>query len=85
MRPCTKNFSAVRTAYGERMKKLKETSRAGATSTPSTPAADPKMLARKARMYMPIPLTRFVSKLNDRPQPTYYHDFVVSYCLDYYA
>jgi hypothetical protein len=67
------------------MKKLKETNRAGASSTPATPAADPKMLARKARMYILIFLSRFVSKIHIRPQSTYHHDFILSYGLDYYA
>ena len=45
----SQNFSAVRTAYGEKLKKMKESNRAAASSTPATPAVDPKMLARKAR------------------------------------
>ncbi|CAA7260948.1 unnamed protein product [Cyclocybe aegerita] len=47
------NFSAVRTAYTEKLKKLRE-ARPGTGSTPATPVADPKMLARKARHNQPI-------------------------------
>ncbi|KDR82037.1 hypothetical protein GALMADRAFT_135412 [Galerina marginata CBS 339.88] len=50
----TNNFAAVRTTYSERLKKLKETSRSGAAPTPTTPATDPKLLARKARHNQPI-------------------------------
>ncbi|KAF9528251.1 RNA pol II accessory factor, Cdc73 family-domain-containing protein [Crepidotus variabilis] len=48
------NFSAVRTAYNDKLKKLKESSRSGTAPTATAPAADPKMLARKARHNQPI-------------------------------
>lgn len=33
-----KNFTAVRTAYADRLKKLKEMSKSGTTAIPATPA-----------------------------------------------
>ncbi|KAF8801452.1 RNA polymerase II-associated protein [Phlegmacium glaucopus] len=48
------NFAAVRTAYADKLKKLKEASRSGAIPAPATPTTDPKMLARKARNNQPI-------------------------------
>ncbi|KAF8874213.1 RNA polymerase II-associated protein [Gymnopilus junonius] len=48
------NFATVRTTYSERLKKLKEASRSGAAPPPTTPATDPKLLARKARHNQPI-------------------------------
>ncbi|KAF5318071.1 hypothetical protein D9619_012160 [Psilocybe cf. subviscida] len=44
------NFNAVRLTYSEKLKKL----RSGTAPTPATPAADPKLLARKARHMQPI-------------------------------
>ncbi|KAF4615188.1 hypothetical protein D9613_003417 [Agrocybe pediades] len=48
------NFNAVRMIYAERLKKIKEMSKSGTTAIPAAPAADPKMLARKARHNQPI-------------------------------
>ncbi|KAK2460699.1 hypothetical protein APHAL10511_007169 [Amanita phalloides] len=48
------NFSAVRTASTEKLKKLKEASKAGSLSTPSSAIPDPKMQPRKARHNDPI-------------------------------
>ncbi|KAF8735231.1 hypothetical protein AX14_002435 [Amanita brunnescens Koide BX004] len=48
------NFAAVRTAYAEKLKKLKEASKSGTVSTPSTAPPDPKMQPRKARHNDPI-------------------------------
>ncbi|KAF9481350.1 RNA polymerase II-associated protein [Pholiota conissans] len=48
------NFTAVRTAYGEKLKKLKETTRVGAAATATSSTTDPKLLARKARHNQPI-------------------------------
>ncbi|KIM49712.1 hypothetical protein M413DRAFT_438864 [Hebeloma cylindrosporum] len=48
------NFSAVRTTYADKLKKLKDSSRSGAPSMVTTPATDPKLLARKARHNQPI-------------------------------
>ncbi|EDR11132.1 RNA polymerase II-associated protein [Laccaria bicolor S238N-H82] len=50
------NFSAVRTAYSEKLKKLKEASRSGGASSHTTAPTtmDAKLLARKARHNYPI-------------------------------
>ncbi|KAF9032918.1 RNA polymerase II-associated protein [Panaeolus papilionaceus] len=48
------NFATLRTTYAEKLKKLKETSRAGANAAAPTPAIDPKIAARKARNNQPI-------------------------------
>ncbi|KAF8638874.1 hypothetical protein AX17_001929 [Amanita inopinata Kibby_2008] len=48
------NFSAVRVTFAEKLKRLKEASKSGATSTPSTATPDTKMQARKARHNDPI-------------------------------
>ncbi|KAM6500993.1 RNA polymerase II-associated protein [Amanita muscaria] len=48
------NFTAVRTASTEKLKKLKEAGKTGAVSSPATPTADPKLQPRKARHIDPI-------------------------------
>ncbi|KAJ3569996.1 hypothetical protein NP233_g4689 [Leucocoprinus birnbaumii] len=46
------NFSAVRTAYADKLKKLREASRSGVPQPSTTP--DPKLQAKKARNFQPI-------------------------------
>ncbi|KAF9443369.1 CDC73-domain-containing protein [Macrolepiota fuliginosa MF-IS2] len=46
------NFSAVRTAYADKLKKLREASRSGVPQTTATP--DAKLQAKKARNFQPI-------------------------------
>ncbi|GJE88111.1 RNA polymerase II-associated protein [Phanerochaete sordida] len=46
------NFSSVKTGFAEKLKKMKETSKGGAVSTPQTP--DPKLQAKKAKNLFPI-------------------------------
>ncbi|KAG7088640.1 hypothetical protein E1B28_012612 [Marasmius oreades] len=48
------NFSSVRQAFAEKLKKLKDAGRAGAAPAAVTPVPDPKMQARKARQNYPI-------------------------------
>ncbi|KAI0792621.1 RNA polymerase II accessory factor, partial [Abortiporus biennis] len=47
------NFSSVRTAFAERLKKLKESGKGGATA-PTVTTPDPKLQARKAKNQYPI-------------------------------
>ncbi|EKM56121.1 uncharacterized protein PHACADRAFT_145235 [Phanerochaete carnosa HHB-10118-sp] len=46
------NFSSVKTAFADKLKKLKETNKGGPVTTPQTP--DPKLQAKKARNLYPI-------------------------------
>ncbi|KAL0576224.1 accessory factor associated with RNA polymerase II [Marasmius crinis-equi] len=48
------NFSSVRQGFAEKLKKLKDASRSGATPAATTSVPDPKMQARKARQNYPI-------------------------------
>ncbi|TFK45958.1 RNA polymerase II-associated protein [Heliocybe sulcata] len=48
------NFSSVRDAFAEKLKKAKESSKPGAAVPAATPALDPKLQARKARNMYPI-------------------------------
>ncbi|KAK7056604.1 accessory factor associated with RNA polymerase II [Paramarasmius palmivorus] len=48
------NFSSVRQAFGEKLKKVKDASRPGAAAVVPTPLPDPKLQARKARQNYPI-------------------------------
>ncbi|PPQ71701.1 hypothetical protein CVT24_007898 [Panaeolus cyanescens] len=48
------NFGTLRNTYAEKLKKLRESSRTGASATAPTPVADPKAAARKARNNQPI-------------------------------
>ncbi|KXN91931.1 Cell division control protein 73 [Leucoagaricus sp. SymC.cos] len=50
------NFSAVRTVYADKLKKLREASRSGVAQPAVAPAQllDPKLQARKARNFQPI-------------------------------
>jgi hypothetical protein len=81
----SKNFSAVRTAYGEKLKKMKQSSQAGAASTPATPAADPKLLARKARKPIFVIYIQVIEAHDNRPQPTHNYDLIFSYCSSHNA
>ncbi|TFK32607.1 RNA polymerase II accessory factor [Crucibulum laeve] len=48
------NFTSIRTAYAEKLKKMKEAGRGGVPSATTTPNPDAKLQARKARNNYPI-------------------------------
>ncbi|KAI3621871.1 rna polymerase ii accessory cdc73 family [Moniliophthora roreri] len=48
------NFSSVRQAFADKLKKIKDASRPGAAAAVPTPVPDPKLQARKARQNYPI-------------------------------
>jgi len=73
------NFSAIRTAYTEKLKKLRDI-KPGAPIPSVAPSSDPKAAIKKSRTFI-MRVGSFVSKyVSFRNDVPHYHDLLITHC-----
>ncbi|KAJ8699226.1 accessory factor associated with RNA polymerase II, variant 3 [Pleurotus ostreatus] len=81
------NFSNIRASYADKLKKMKDAGKPGAGALPAVgqSSTDPKMAARKARVYSISAEVYACSGTTCRQHVSHHHDFILSNCPHHYV